>query len=62
MLSRLFNPNFLQRYLFAPSDLVLFIYPLGLTVEIDNTDAEGRLVLADGLTYVQKNYKYAAIG
>ncbi|QQY78378.1 leucyl aminopeptidase family protein [Mycoplasma mycoides subsp. capri] len=24
----------------------------GLTVEIDNTDAEGRLVLADGITYV----------
>jgi len=29
----------------------------GLTVEIGNTDAEGRLVLADGLTYVQKHYK-----
>jgi len=29
----------------------------GLTVEIGNTDAEGRLVLADALSYVQKNYK-----
>lgn len=29
----------------------------GLTVEIGNTDAEGRLVLADGLTYVQKHCK-----
>jgi len=29
----------------------------GKTVEIGNTDAEGRLVLGDGLTYVQKHYK-----
>ena len=29
----------------------------GLTVEILNTDAEGRLVLADLLTYAQKKYK-----
>lgn len=29
----------------------------GKTVEIINTDAEGRLVLADALTYVQKNFK-----
>lgn len=29
----------------------------GKTVEIINTDAEGRLVLADALTYVQKNCK-----
>jgi len=29
----------------------------GLTVEIGNTDAEGRLVLADTMTYVQQNYK-----
>jgi len=28
----------------------------GLTVEIGNTDAEGRLVLADTMTYVQRNY------
>lgn len=28
----------------------------GKTVEIINTDAEGRLVLSDALTYVQKNY------
>ncbi|KAM0681107.1 bleomycin hydrolase [Glugoides intestinalis] len=26
----------------------------GLTVEVDNTDAEGRLILADALTYAQK--------
>lgn len=29
----------------------------GKTVEIINTDAEGRLVLSDALTYVQRNYK-----
>ncbi len=29
----------------------------GKTVEITNTDAEGRLVLIDTLTYAQKNYK-----
>ena len=29
----------------------------GKTVEIDNTDAEGRLVLADAISYVVKNYK-----
>lgn len=29
----------------------------GLTIEIGNTDAEGRLVLADTLTYVQDNFK-----
>ena len=28
----------------------------GLTVAIDNTDAEGRLILADALTYAQKFY------
>jgi aminopeptidase len=29
----------------------------GLTIDIDNTDAEGRLVLADALTYVSREYK-----
>ena len=28
----------------------------GLTVLIGNTDAEGRLVLADTFTYIQKKY------
>lgn len=28
----------------------------GITVEVTNTDAEGRLVLADALSYVQKKY------
>jgi len=33
----------------------------GKTVEILNTDAEGRLILADALAYVSKNYKPIAI-
>jgi len=33
----------------------------GKTVEIGNTDAEGRLVLADAIAYLVKNYKPAAI-
>lgn len=33
----------------------------GLTVENNNTDAEGRLVLADGLSYVIKNYDVAEV-
>ncbi|ADI31776.1 Leucyl aminopeptidase [Staphylothermus hellenicus DSM 12710] len=28
----------------------------GLTVEVGNTDAEGRLILADALSYIDKNY------
>ncbi|MBI2075672.1 MAG: leucyl aminopeptidase [Candidatus Aenigmarchaeota archaeon] len=31
------------------------------TIEIINTDAEGRLVLADAISYVEKNYKPSAI-
>jgi leucyl aminopeptidase len=33
----------------------------GKTVEIMNTDAEGRLVLADAISYVVKNYKPARL-
>jgi len=33
----------------------------GKTVEIGNTDAEGRLVLADALAYITKNYKPSRI-
>jgi leucyl aminopeptidase len=29
----------------------------GKTVEVDNTDAEGRLILVDAIAYCQKNYK-----
>lgn len=33
----------------------------GRTVEINNTDAEGRLVLADGVAYAQKDLKATTI-
>jgi leucyl aminopeptidase len=33
----------------------------GKTIEIINTDAEGRLVLADAITYVQREYKPSTI-
>jgi len=38
-----------------PDDIVTSY--LGKTVEIDNTDAEGRLILADALTYAAKDLK-----
>jgi len=40
---------------YKPGDV--FTGYAGKSVEIDNTDAEGRLVLADALAYVEKNYK-----
>jgi leucyl aminopeptidase len=42
-----------------PGDVVTSMS--GQTVEVINTDAEGRLVLADALTYVQRNYKPGTI-
>jgi leucyl aminopeptidase len=37
-----------------PGDIVKSMS--GITIEILNTDAEGRLILCDALTYVEKNY------
>jgi leucyl aminopeptidase len=42
-----------------PGDVVTTMS--GQTVEVINTDAEGRLVLADAVTYVQRKYKPATI-
>jgi leucyl aminopeptidase len=42
-----------------PGDILRFYN--GKTAEIKNTDAEGRLVLADALSYAVKNYKPDAI-
>jgi leucyl aminopeptidase len=42
-----------------PGDVVTTMS--GQTVEVINTDAEGRLVLADAVTYVQHNYKPSTI-
>lgn len=39
---------------YLPSDIITTMN--GKTVEIGNTDAEGRLVLADALTYIQQEY------
>jgi leucyl aminopeptidase len=40
---------------YKPSDIITSYK--GYTVEITNTDAEGRLVLADVISYVQEHYK-----
>lgn len=29
----------------------------GKSIEVDNTDAEGRLILADALAYIHRNFK-----
>ena len=42
-----------------PGDVVTTMS--GQTVEVINTDAEGRLVLGDAITYVQRNFKPGAI-
>ena len=42
-----------------PGDVVTTMS--GQTVEVINTDAEGRLVLADAVTYVQRNYRPTTI-
>jgi leucyl aminopeptidase len=44
---------------YLPGDVIT--YSNGITVEVDNTDAEGRLILADGLIYAEKHYDPAAI-
>jgi leucyl aminopeptidase len=44
---------------YRPGDIINSL--AGKTIEVLNTDAEGRLVLCDSLTYVQKKYKPAAI-
>ena len=42
-----------------PGDVVTTMS--GQTVEVINTDAEGRLVLSDAITYVQRTYKPATV-
>ena len=43
--------NFVSNNAYRPSDII--VSRKGLTVEIGNTDAEGRLVLADCMHWVQ---------
>ncbi len=40
---------------YRPNDIIKTLS--GKTVEVEDTDAEGRIILADGLTYAVKNYK-----
>lgn len=47
--------NVISNESYLPSDVVTACN--GKTIEILNTDAEGRLTLADGLAYMTKNYK-----
>lgn len=47
--------NALSGRAYRPSDILKSFS--GKTIEVLNTDAEGRLVLADALSYVQKQYK-----
>ena len=49
-----FADNAIGSKCFKPSDIIKAMN--GLQVEIGNTDAEGRLVLGDTMTYVQRNY------
>lgn len=46
--------NMVSAESYRPDDIITTLS--GKTVEIISTDAEGRLVLADALTYTQKNY------
>ncbi len=46
--------NFIIRFIF---DLSAIIFNFIRTVEITNTDAEGRLVLGDGVHYASKDLK-----
>ena len=51
--------NAIGSYAYKPGDVIRGY--AGKTVEIGNTDAEGRLVLADAIAYVVKNYKPARL-
>ena len=51
--------NMIAGNAYRPNDIVTTMS--GKTVEIISTDAEGRMVLADALTYAQKHYRPSAI-
>ena len=51
--------NMISAEAYRPGDIVTASN--GTTIEVMNTDAEGRLVLADCLTYAQRTYKPAAL-
>lgn len=47
--------NAISENAFLPSDVITAYN--GKTIEVLNTDAEGRMILADGLSYLAKNYQ-----
>ena len=51
--------NAVSNTAYIPSDVITAYN--GKTIEILNTDAEGRMTLADGLSYLAKNYKTDAL-
>jgi leucyl aminopeptidase len=51
--------NMISSDSYRPDDIITSMS--GKSIEIISTDAEGRLVLADALTYVQRNYRPRAI-
>ncbi|MBF8456240.1 leucyl aminopeptidase family protein [Kaistella sp. G5-32] len=51
--------NAISNTAYIPSDVIKAYN--GKTIEVLNTDAEGRMTLADGLSYLSKNYKTDAL-
>ena len=51
--------NAISNTAYIPSDVITAYN--GKTIEVLNTDAEGRMTLADGLSYLSKNYKTDAL-
>ena len=49
-----FAENAIGAKVYKPNDIIKSLK--GLTVEVGNTDAEGRLVLADAITYTSREY------
>jgi leucyl aminopeptidase len=49
--------NSIDAKAYRPGDVIGSLS--GLTIEVDNTDAEGRIVVADALTYLAKTHKPA---
>ncbi len=49
----MFTDNVISEKSFMPGEIIT--YPNGVSVEIGNTDAEGRLILADGLILASKD-------
>ncbi len=51
--------NMLSEKSYRPDDILISLS--GKSIEVISTDAEGRLVLADGLTYAQNNFRPRAM-